>query len=172
MLVIHGNQRVVSHQQLLLLPRPLPFRRRARGSPAERRRRALITDAQRGLMAVAPAAGHLGAFPDPNTEAFVLGENKAAKKSVSFPCVCQMVPSLLQLVRRGRGHLDAASRSCEILQSPPPCEDSTYDATERSICSGRHLPESPPTPPTPTHHRCSPAAPLPPSLQTATVPLS
>ncbi|KAK9515064.1 hypothetical protein VZT92_025735 [Zoarces viviparus] len=62
-----------------------------------------------------------------------------------------MVPPLLQLVRRGRGHLDAQSRSCEILQSPLPCEDSTYYATERSICSGRHLPKSPRT-----HHRCPP----------------
>jgi len=79
--------------------------------------------------------------------AFVLRENKAAKKSVSFSCVCQMVPSLLQLVRRGWGHLDAVARSCEILQSPLPCEeDSAYDATERSICSGRHLPKSPPPP--------------------------
>lgn len=58
-----------------------------------------------------------------------------------------MVPSLLQLVRRGRGHLDAASWSCEILQSSPPCEDSTYYATEKSICSGRHPPKKKKLPP-------------------------
>lgn len=47
---------------------PMPFRRKARGSLAwvwgekpGRWRRALITDAQQGPMAVAPAAGHLGA---------------------------------------------------------------------------------------------------------------
>ncbi|KAK9515063.1 hypothetical protein VZT92_025734 [Zoarces viviparus] len=73
-LVIHGNQRVLSHQQLFLLPAPVPFRRRARGSPAERRR-ALITDAQRGPMAVAPAAGHLGASLTPT-----LSKNKKIRK--------------------------------------------------------------------------------------------
>lgn len=41
----------------------------------------------------------------------------------AFSCERQMVPSLLQLVRRGCGHLDAESWSCEILQSPLPCED-------------------------------------------------
>ncbi|CAB1414803.1 unnamed protein product [Pleuronectes platessa] len=59
------------------------------------------------------------------------------------------VPWPGSLDRRGRGHLDAESRSCEILQSPLPCEDSTYYATESSICSGRHLPKSTQTPPTP-----------------------
>lgn len=76
--------------------------------------------------------------------AFVLKHNKAGKKSVSFSFECQMAPSLLQLVRRGHGHLDAESRSCEILQSPLPCENSTYHNAETSICSGRHLPKSPP----------------------------
>lgn len=65
-----------------------------------------------------------------------------------------MVPSLLQLVRRGRGHLDAASWSCEILQSPLQCEDSTYYATEKSICSGRHPQRLP------TTERISHSAPL------------
>lgn len=75
-LVIHGNRRVVSHQQLFLLSARLPFRRRARASPARRRgRRALITDAQRGPMAVAPAAGHLGASMTPT-----LSKNKKMKK--------------------------------------------------------------------------------------------
>lgn len=64
-----------------------------------------------------------------------------------------MVPSLLQLVRRGRGHLDAASRSCEILQSSPPCEGSTYYATEKSICLGR---PPPPEKLPPQHHPSSP----------------
>ncbi|MEQ2193723.1 hypothetical protein XENOCAPTIV_011258, partial [Xenoophorus captivus] len=72
-----------------------------------------------------------------------------------------MVPSLLQLVRRGRGHLDVVSRSCEILQSPLPCENSTYYATEKSICSGRHLPNSPPSP---QNKHSSPLSPLSPYL--------
>lgn len=80
MLVIHGNRRVLSHQQLFLLSAPLPFRRRARGSLPWRRcrrgrRRALITDAQRGPMAVAPAAGHLGASLTPT-----LSKNKKIRK--------------------------------------------------------------------------------------------
>lgn len=76
MLVIHGNRKVVSHQQLFLLSAPLPFRRRARGSLAwRRRRRALITDAQRGPGAVAPAAGHLGASLTPT-----LSKNKKIRK--------------------------------------------------------------------------------------------
>lgn len=76
MLVIHGNRRVVSHQQLFLLSAPLPFRRRARGSLAwRRRRRALITDAQWGPMVVAPAAGHLGASLTPT-----LSKNKKIRK--------------------------------------------------------------------------------------------
>lgn len=97
--------------------------------------------------------------------AFVCGEiTKQQKKSVSFPLECQMVPSLLQLVRRGRGHLDAGLRSCEILQSPLSCENSTYYATEKSICSGRHLPKSPPGP---WHKHSSPSALLSPSIPPA-----
>lgn len=108
----------------------------------------------------------LAKFPD-WLWAFVSRQNKAAKRSVSFSSECQMVPSLLQLVRRGCGHLDAVSRSCEILQSLP-CEDSTYYATEKSICSGRHLPKSPPPP---RHHRyhdhSTPLALLPPASHCA-----
>ncbi|CAL8256356.1 unnamed protein product [Boreogadus saida] len=54
------------------------------------------------------------------------------KNSVSFlqGFVCQMVPWFLQLARRSCGHLDAALWSCEILQSPLPCEACTYYATE------------------------------------------
>lgn len=90
-------------------------------------------------------------------------QNKAAKKSVSFSCERQMVPSLLQLVRRGCGHLDAVSRSCEILQSPQPCEDSTVPC-HREV----HLLRT--TPPEEPHRHSSPSAA--PSLHPATEPLS
>lgn len=58
-----------------------------------------------------------------------------------------MVPSLLQLVRRGRGHLDVVSRSCEILQSPLPCERLTTPQRGPSAqddTSQRALTPSPP----------------------------
>lgn len=105
--------------------------------------------------------------------AFVLmhWQTKQQRKLYHFSFECQMVPSLLQLVRRGRGHLDAESWSCEILQSPLPCEDSTYYATESSIWSGRHLLVGPPLSihPAPAH----PILPQPQShLQPATLPFS
>lgn len=78
MLVIHGSSKVVSHQQLFLLSAPFTFRRgaRERGPLAcGRRAGALITDAQRGPMAVAPAAGHLGASLTPT-----LSKNKKIRK--------------------------------------------------------------------------------------------
>lgn len=74
-----------------------------------------------------------------------------------------MVPSLLQLVRRGRGHLDVVSRSCEILQSPLPCERLTTpqrgpsaqdDTSQRALlpptpCIHPHQTTAPPPHPTP-----------------------
>lgn len=75
MLVIHGNSKVVSHQQLFLLYALFTFRKGERGPLACDRRGALITDAQQGPMAVAPAAGHLGASLTPT-----LSKNKKIRK--------------------------------------------------------------------------------------------
>lgn len=96
---------------------------------------------------------------------------------LSLPWECQMVPSLLQLVRRGCGHLDVVSHSCEILQSPLPCERLTTPQRGPSAqddTSQRALPPPLPTTPspaprirphqtttTPRTHPLSPLLPLP-----------